>query len=93
MVWRFMILVADPLPQDQTEKREELKRLRFCFESLAPYEQEIVSLKFGAELNNRRIALMLDLTANNVGTVLYRAICKLRSCVKDWFISLFRGLP
>jgi RNA polymerase sigma factor (sigma-70 family) len=75
---------SDPLPQEQTEKREELKRLRFCFELLTPHEQEIVSLKFGAELKNRRIAVVLDLTENNVGTILYRAVSKLRSCVKDW---------
>jgi RNA polymerase sigma factor (sigma-70 family) len=75
---------SDPLPHEETEKREELTRLRFCFELLAPHEQEIVSLKFGAELKNRRIALLLDLTENNVGTILYRAVGKLRRCVKDW---------
>jgi RNA polymerase sigma-70 factor (ECF subfamily) len=76
---------SDPLPEETTEKQEELKRLKFCFELLAPHEQEIVSLKFGAELKNRRIALILDLTENNVGTILYRAVGKLRSCVRDWF--------
>ena len=75
---------ADPSPQEETEKREEVERLHFCFETLAYREQEIVSLKFGAELNNCRIASMLGLSKNNVGTILFRAISKLRNCVKDW---------
>lgn len=75
---------ADPSPQEETERREEYARLQFCFEGLAQREQEIVSLKFGAELTNRRIASVLDLSENNVGQILYRAVCKLRNCVKDW---------
>jgi RNA polymerase sigma factor (sigma-70 family) len=75
---------GDPLPQEEVERKEEQQRLRFCVETLAEREQEIVSLKFGAELTNRRIASSLGLSENNVGIILYRAVCKLRTCVKDW---------
>jgi len=75
---------ADPSPQEETERKEEYTRLQFCFEALADREQEIVSLKFGAEFTNRNIASVLDLSESNVGQILYRAVCKLRSCVKDW---------
>lgn len=75
---------TDPLPQEEVERKEEQQRLRFCMGALAQREQEIVSMKFGAEFTNRRIASVLGLSENNVGTILYRAVCKLRTCVKDW---------
>ena len=75
---------ADPSPQEETERREEYERLRVCLAILPQREQEIISLKFGAELNNRQIASVLSLSENNVGTILFRAICKLRNCFKDW---------
>jgi len=78
------VACTDPSPEEDTEKREEYDRLRFCFSVLVQREQEIVSLKFGAEFTNRRIATVLSLSENNVGTILYRAVGKLRTCVKDW---------
>ncbi len=80
----FGVASGDPSPQEEVERKEEHQRLRFCLEALAQREQEIVSLKFGAEFTNRRIASALGLSENNVGTILYRAVCKLRTCVKDW---------
>jgi RNA polymerase sigma factor (sigma-70 family) len=74
----------DPSPQEQVESSEELERLRFCFAGLNSREQDIVSLKFSWELNNRKIASVVNLSENNVGTILYRAVCKLRKCIKDW---------
>jgi len=74
----------DPLPQEEAERREEYERLRFCLATLPLREQEIVSLKFGAELNNRQIASVLSLSENNVGTILFRSVCRLRNCFKDW---------
>jgi len=75
---------ADPSPPEETERREEYKRLQFCLAALPQREQEIISLKFGAELNNRQIASVIGLSENNVGTIVFRAICKLRNCFKDW---------
>ncbi|OGN93381.1 MAG: hypothetical protein A2Z75_08875 [Chloroflexi bacterium RBG_13_50_10] len=74
---------ADPSPPEETERREEYEQLRVCLAALAHREQEIISLKFGAELNNRQIASVIGLSENNVGTILFRAICKLRNCFKD----------
>ena len=64
-------------------RREELRRLETYLKELSQQEREIVSLKFGAELNNRQIAKMLTLSESNVGTILYRAICKLRDKFKE----------
>jgi len=41
-------------------------------------EQEIISLKFGAGLTNRKIAALLGLSENHVAVILYRAMRKLR---------------
>ncbi len=75
---------SDPPPPEQTEKREEYERLQLCLAVLPQREQEIISLKFGGELNNRQIASAIGLSENNVGTILFRAICKLRNCFEGW---------
>ncbi len=63
--------------QDFLEKEENLI-LRRCVLKLSSKEQEIISLKFGADMNNRQIANMLGLSDSNVGIILYRAVRKLR---------------
>ncbi len=69
---------GDLSPEEELLKREELKRLQVCLAELSQEEQEIIRLKFGAELNNRQIAKMLGLSESNVGTKLYRGVKKLR---------------
>ena len=66
-------------PEEELERKDERERLHMCLAELAEDEQEIVRLKFGAELNNRQIAKMLGQSESNVGTKLYRAIRKMRS--------------
>lgn len=75
---------ADPSPPETTETREEYEKLQLCLAVLPQREQEIISLKFGGELNNRQIASVVGLSQNNVGTILFRAFCKLRNCLKGW---------
>lgn len=64
---------------DAVIKREEFQRLLSCFSQLSDLEQEIVSLKFASRLTNREIAKLHHLGESNVGTILYRAIRKLRA--------------
>ncbi len=68
----------DLSPEEELFKGEELERLHVYLAQLPQDEQEIIRLKFGAELNNRQIAKMLGLSESNVGTRLYRAVRKLR---------------
>ena len=75
---------ADPSPPEATERQEEYEKLQLCLAVLPQREQEIISLKFGAELNNRQIATVIGLSENNVGTILFRTIGKLRNCFKGW---------
>jgi RNA polymerase sigma factor (sigma-70 family) len=79
-----LIAASDPLPGEELEQREQTGRLKFCLSKLSHYEQEMLSLKFGAEITNRRIAGMLGLSESNVGTSLFRAIGKLRDCFQEW---------
>jgi RNA polymerase sigma factor (sigma-70 family) len=71
-------------PEEAYQRREEQQRLKVCLATLSTREQEIVSLKFGSELNNRQIAHMLSLSESNVGTILYRSIIRLRDCFGGW---------
>ena len=70
-------------PEEEVIRKEELQRLDTHLKEFSQQEREIISFKFGAGLTNRRIAKMLDLSESNVGTILYRAICKLRDKFKE----------
>ena len=69
---------GDLSPEEELVRKGELKKLQVCLSGLTQEEQEIIRLKFGAELNNRQIAKTLGLSESNVGTKLYRAVRKLR---------------
>lgn len=71
-------------PEEETIRNEELQRLQTCLARLPQQEQEIISLKFGAEMTNRQIAGMLSLSESNVGTIIYRTVRKLRDCFGGW---------
>lgn len=70
-------------PDEELDRKEELTKLRVSLSGLSSEEQEIISLKFGSELNNRQIARMLGLSESNVGTKLYRAVRKLRDSFQE----------
>jgi RNA polymerase sigma factor (sigma-70 family) len=65
-------------PPEELEKKELVEKLNRCAAQLSSEEQEIIHLKFEAELTNREIAKMLVLSESNVGVKLYRAIRKMR---------------
>ena len=73
-----------PSPEEEAAKAEELRKLQSCVAQLPQQDQEIISLKFGAEMNNRQISGMLGLSESNVGTIVYRAVRKLRDNFKGW---------
>jgi len=66
-------------PHDLVARRQELERLSRMLEQLPDRDRELVSLKYGAELTNRAIAKQMKLTETNVGTLLHRAVQKLRA--------------
>jgi RNA polymerase sigma factor (sigma-70 family) len=58
--------------------REELKDIAQLVRQLPPREQEIISLKFDAELSNTQIAQIMDLSEPNIRVILFRSLRKLR---------------
>lgn len=65
-------------PEDIVETSETNDELLKALKTLDVREQNIVALKFGAELKNVEIAEILGLTESNVGVVLYRTMKKLK---------------
>ncbi|MBN1430895.1 MAG: sigma-70 family RNA polymerase sigma factor [Anaerolineae bacterium] len=77
---------ADQLPADwQTgpeathERQEDMQYLADLLNTLPPRERELIALKYGAGLNNRKIAAITGLTPSNVGTILHRTVKHLRT--------------
>lgn len=70
-------------PESQAIRQETFARLQRHIRSLSDREQAIVALKFAGGLANRDIARIVGITPGNVGTVLYRALGKLRQCMID----------
>jgi RNA polymerase sigma factor (sigma-70 family) len=67
----------------QVIETEEMNTLQSYIAQLSAQEKEIISLKFGAEMTNRKIAKMLGLSESNVGTIVYRTVCKLRDKYRE----------
>ncbi len=66
-------------PHTQAEQRETFERLARLLGELPERDRELVSLKYGAGLSNRAIARQVHLTETNVGSILHRAVQKLRA--------------
>jgi RNA polymerase sigma-70 factor, ECF subfamily len=64
--------------ESQLERSQDLRQLFRLLAELPERERELVSLKFGADLNNREIATITGLSESNVGTILSRVLQRLR---------------
>jgi RNA polymerase sigma-70 factor (ECF subfamily) len=74
----------DKSPEQTVIEEEESQILKRCISKLSPHEQEIVTLKFSADMTNRQIADLLGLSESNVGVILYRTVRKLRNDFEGW---------
>jgi RNA polymerase sigma-70 factor (ECF subfamily) len=63
--------------------REEVATVLECLKTFPQREQDIVSLKFDAELTNGQIANVMRLSEANVRVILFRTLRKLRDKVKS----------
>lgn len=68
-----------PGMEKQIQVKQDLDRLGKLLAILPEREQELVALKYGADLNNRQIATLTGLTESNVGSILHRVVSKLRN--------------
>lgn len=72
--------MPDPcLVEEVVQRGNDAGRLRSLIARLPAREQELIALKYGAGLTNRAIARLTGLSESNVGTILYRVVCRLRS--------------
>jgi RNA polymerase sigma-70 factor (ECF subfamily) len=60
------------------EQSQDIQQLSRLLAELSERERELISLKFGADLNNREISTVTGLSESNVGTILSRVLQKLR---------------
>ena len=71
-------------PEEEASRSEEIRKLKDCLSQLNPNEQELISLKFSSEMTNREISQVTGLSESNVGTILCRAVRKLRDEFTEW---------
>lgn len=73
------VAAAGPTPEQLAEHRSDLERLGGLIAALPERERDLISLKYGADLNNREIARLTGMSESNVGTRLHRAVQTLRA--------------
>ncbi len=71
-----------PGPSGEVERREDVTLLRRLVSELTPREQELVRLKFEADLSYKEIGEALRISVSNVGVQLHNAIQTLRTSWK-----------
>ena len=77
-------LVFSTSLEEEASRSEEIRKLRECISLLNHNEQELISLKFSGEMTNREISRITGLSESNVGTILCRAVRKLRDGFLGW---------
>ena len=70
-------------PLDKLDEEEDLKQLSAALAVLNQRERDLISLKFFSSLNNREIAKVTSLSESNVGTIINRAVNKIKSILED----------
>lgn len=80
---RIPDLVADiPSQEERVMREERVQKLLNGSQRLSPADQEILSLRYGAGLDNGEIAGALDISHNAVAVRLHRALKRLREAVR-----------
>jgi RNA polymerase sigma-70 factor (ECF subfamily) len=77
--------IEDPTsnPEENLLEQDQQWVLNRHLLSLPEKEQEIIALRFGAGFSNREIGKLIGLSESNVGTILHRAIQKLRKTFQN----------
>jgi RNA polymerase sigma factor (sigma-70 family) len=69
--------------EDAAERALERAAVRVALGRLRARDREVIALKFHAGLDNAQIAAVLGVSPSNAGTLLHRAMTKLREAVDD----------
>ena len=73
---------SEHAPEDDLLQRPDLARLLHHLRRLHLREQDIIALKFDAQLTNAQIAQVMRLGEGKVGVILYRTLRKLRKALE-----------
>ena len=77
------LITSAPSAEQSAARRQETEALLAQVSRLSEREQEIIGLKFGGGLTNRKIAALLGLKEGNIAVILYRAMRKLRQALAE----------
>ncbi|HZP26273.1 MAG TPA: sigma-70 family RNA polymerase sigma factor [Dehalococcoidia bacterium] len=79
--WELSLTSQHAGPEERLLKKEEAAALARLVQQLPPREQEVIALKFDAELTNREIANVLDTTEINIRVAVFRGLRRLRNII------------
>jgi RNA polymerase sigma-70 factor (ECF subfamily) len=85
---RVATLAAEPVDaaaatDEAAERALERAVVRDALAGLPPRDRELIALKFHAGLDNAELAAVLGVSVSNAGTLLHRAVQKLRKAIDD----------
>lgn len=63
---------------EQTANKLEVEKAQAVIQTLPENYQQIINLKFFAELNNQEIAKIMKISENNAGVLIFRALKRFR---------------
>lgn len=69
--------------EEEIDKEEKKKSILQLLEGLDERERSIISYKFGGGLQNNEIAMIMDLSPSNVGSILHRSMKKLKKLLEE----------
>jgi RNA polymerase sigma-70 factor (ECF subfamily) len=76
-------LVAEwPTQEERVLREERLELILNANRRLRPADQEILSLRYGAEMSNQEIAEALNISGNAVAVRVHRALARLKEAVE-----------
>ena len=75
--------LATPAVDEDADRTLRRTAVRAALAGLPPRDREIVALKFHAGLTNGELARVLGVSESNAGTLLHRAIAKLREACHE----------
>jgi len=76
-------VATDDTPEDSLLEREEVAKIMDLVRRFPQREQDIIALKFDAELTNVQIAGIMNLSESNVRVILCRTLQKLRKVLQE----------
>ncbi len=72
---------SEPGPDEAAQLAAQRDAVRAALNRLQPRDREVIALKYHAELSNTELADVLGVSPTNAGTLLHRAMTKLREAL------------